>query len=137
MEKFFYKAIPFLPVKDITETICYYKNLLGFNDEWYWGNPPTDAGCHRDKLSLLFNRNAVLAEKIEGLEVMMVVDDVDGIFTEFSSKSGIEIISPLKDEPWGIREFTLRDINGYFLRFSCSIERINRIRMEHHKPSTN
>ena len=126
MQKFFYKTIPFLPVRDIHETIEYYKNELGFVDEWFWGDPPSDAGCHRDNLSLLFNHNPDMAERISGFELVMFVDDVDGVYHEFQSNANILITSDLKDEPWGIREFTIRDINGYLLRISCSIERINK-----------
>jgi uncharacterized glyoxalase superfamily protein PhnB len=137
MEKFFYKTVPFLPVRNLEETVSYYKDQLGFTDEWFWGSPPTDAGCHRNDLSLLFNENPALAEKIEGFELVMFVDDVDGIYEEFRGRSTIEIITPIKDEPWGIREFTVRDINGYFLRISCSIERINKHKTMKHFSSKN
>lgn len=133
MQKFFYKTIPFLPVRNIEETITYYKTQLGFKDEWFWGDPPTDAGCHRDELSMLFNQNPSLTEKIQGFELVMFVDDVDGIYEDFSCNDNIEITSQIKDEPWGIREFTVKDINGYLLRISCSIERINRLKRESNK----
>src|SRR5690606_15518837 len=126
MKKFFYKGIPFLPVKDLRKTIEYYTQTLGFDGEWYWGDPPTDAGCRRDQLSLLFNVNPKLAAKMKGLELVMFVDDVDGIYEELRSKPEVEIIIPIRDEPWGMREFTLRDINGYSLRISCSLERIKK-----------
>lgn len=58
----------------------------------------------------------------------MFVDDVDGIYDEFRSDPEIDIISPLCDEPWGIREFTIRDLNGYGLRLSCPIARIQKMR---------
>jgi len=137
MEKFFYKTVPFLPVRNLEETVNYYKDQLGFTDEWFWGSPPTDAGCHRNDLSLLFNENPALAEKVEGFELVMFVDDVDAIYEEFKSRSAIEITTPIKDEPWGIREFTVRDINGYFLRISCSIERIKKHKTMTHFVSKN
>jgi catechol 2,3-dioxygenase-like lactoylglutathione lyase family enzyme len=128
MQKFFYNTIPFLPVRDIRETIRYYKTHLGFKEEWFWGEPPTDAGCHRDELSLLFKEDPLLSERIQGFELVMFVDDVDGIYKEFKTNPDIEIAAPIKDEPWGIREFTIRDINGYLLRISCSLERINKFK---------
>lgn len=137
MQKFFYKAVPILPVKNLEETIQYYKQQLGFKDEWYWGNPPTEAGCQRNSMSLLFKRNRVLAEKIQGFQISMFVDDIDGIYSEFSEKQLVKITSPIRDEPWGMREFTLEDINGYLLRISCSIERINRQKIKNHLSSNN
>lgn len=133
MQKFFYKTIPFLPVRDVRETIRYYKTHLGFRDAWFWGEPPTDAGCRRDELSMLFNENPELAERIQGFELVMFVDDVDGIYNEFKRDPDIEITSPVKDEPWGIREFTIRDPNGYLLRISCSIERMKKLKNSNSK----
>ncbi len=126
-QRFFYKSVPFLPVRNLRETIDYYKRNLDFCDEWFWGDPPTDAGCRRDQLSLLFNENPSFARKIQGLELVMFVDDVDGIYEDLMANPEIEIISPLRNEPWGIREFTIRDINGYSLRISCSIERLRKM----------
>jgi catechol 2,3-dioxygenase-like lactoylglutathione lyase family enzyme len=128
MQKFFYKSVPFLPVKDLAETIRFYKTL-GFTGEWLWGSPPTDAGIRRDELSLLFNHNPELAEKMEGFELVIFVDNVDDIFNEFNKKREIQIIAPLQDEPWGIREFSVKDNNGYRLRISCSLQRIQRLAM--------
>jgi uncharacterized glyoxalase superfamily protein PhnB len=135
MEKFFYKTLPFLPVRNLRETIQYYKDKLGFQGEWFWGDPPTDAGCQRNELSILFNQNPEFNERVKGLELVMFVDDVDGIYSELKNKSGVEIASPIKDEPWGIREFTVKDINGYLLRISCSLERINKQKKRALKPS--
>lgn len=127
MPRFFYKSIPFLPVKDLHGTLDYYTRQLGFRDAWFWGDPPTDAGCSRDQLSLLFHRDPDFARKIAGLELVVFVDDIDGIYDEFRSNPEIDITSPLCDEPWGIREFTVRDPNGYGLRLSCSISRIQKL----------
>ncbi len=130
MKKFFYKSVPFLPVHSLTETIEYYTDVLGFTDPWYWGDPPTDGGCHRDELSLLFNQNPEMAEKVDGFELVMFVDDVDGIYDEFRNNPEIKVTAPIRDKPWGIREFTVQDPNGYLLRISCSLERIRKFRAQ-------
>lgn len=127
VSRFFYKSIPFLPVKNLDDTIDYYTRQLGFGNAWFWGDPPTDAGCSRDQLSLLFHRDPAFAIKIAGLELVMFVDDVDGIYEEFRCNPVIDITSDICDEPWGIREFTIRDPNGYGLRLSCSIARIQKM----------
>ncbi len=44
------------------------------------------------------------------------------IFEEWKSK-GVKVVSSLKDEPWGVREFTAKDINGYFLRIAEGTEK--------------
>ena len=42
----------------------------------------------------------------------LVVDDVDQYYHSVSAY-GAEIIKPLKSEPWGMREFGLRTIDGH------------------------
>lgn len=41
-----------------------------------------------------------------------VVDDVDADY-ERGLAHGAEIIKPLRDEPWGMREFGLRTVDGH------------------------
>ena len=41
-----------------------------------------------------------------------VVDDVDAYYQEVVSKS-VEIIKPIASEPWGMREFGLRTVDGH------------------------
>ncbi|MEM9450749.1 MAG: VOC family protein [Cyanobacteria bacterium P01_E01_bin.6] len=41
-----------------------------------------------------------------------VVDDVDDYYDAIVSK-GAEVIKPLQSEPWGMREFGLRTIDGH------------------------
>ena len=124
--KHFSHAVPFLPVKDLKETITYYKEKLGFYNEWFWGNPPSDAGIQRDNLRLLFNQNkeyaTIINSEKQAFEVVVFVQNVDAIFEEYKSKR-VKIVSGLKDEPWGVREFTVKDVNGYFLRITEGIEK--------------
>jgi uncharacterized glyoxalase superfamily protein PhnB len=41
-----------------------------------------------------------------------VVDDVDDYYASVTAK-GVELIKPLRDEPWGMREFGLRTLDGH------------------------
>jgi len=40
------------------------------------------------------------------------VDDVDAYYQQVRSK-GCEIVKPLRDEPWGMREFGIRTADGH------------------------
>ena len=42
----------------------------------------------------------------------LVVDDADSYY-DCVRASGAEIVKPLRDEPWGMREFGLRTIDGH------------------------
>jgi len=41
-----------------------------------------------------------------------VVDDIDDYYTTVVS-NGVELIKPLRDEPWGMREFGVKTIDGH------------------------
>lgn len=118
-EKIFDHTVPFLPVRDLKETIAYYRDTLGFSNEWFWED--TDAGIERDDMHLLFSRNPPFIDAINaaagdrGFEVMWFVENVDDIYEEYKAK-GVEITGDLQDEPWGVREFAFKDINGYYIR---------------------
>lgn len=118
-------CIPFLPVKDLRETIKYYKENLGFTEEWLWGDPPSDAGVSRDGLNLLFVENpehlAMINTEKHRMEICLFVSNVDVIYHEIRSKNVI-ILSELKNEPWQVREFSILDCNGYKLRIGEGIE---------------
>ncbi len=120
--KKFVNAIPFLPVRDLKQTIGYYRDILGFTDEWFWED--TDAGISRDDINCLFTKNPELAERIndeeKSLELVWLVENAEEIFLEYSDK-GTEIISPIEVKPWKAKEFTFRDINGYLIRVSESL----------------
>jgi catechol 2,3-dioxygenase-like lactoylglutathione lyase family enzyme len=118
-------CIPFLPVSNLEETIEFYKNKLGFTDEWYWGDPPTDAGISRDGLSLFFVLNNEHLAKINNsshrLELCIFVSNVEEIYRE-AQRNGVVIHKELGSTPWKIREFSILDNNGYVLRIGEYIE---------------
>lgn len=124
--KKFYKATPFQPVRSLQETIDFYRDSLGFSNEWI---QDMAAGISRDDMRLIFVENPDYTEIIntdKGMfEIIWFVDNVDEIYNEYKAKN-LEIICDLEDQPWGIREFSFKDINGYCIRVSESISRIEK-----------
>ena len=119
-------CIPFLPVRDLQENIEFYKTKLGFTDEWYWGSPATDAGISRDGLSLFFVKNSEHAAKVNDhinqLELCLFVSNVEEIYKE-AKRNRVSIHKELTSTPWNVREFCVRDNNGYMLRIGEHIEK--------------
>jgi hypothetical protein len=54
-EKKFIRSGLHLPVKDLKQTIQYYRETLGFYDEWTFGDK--DGGIKRDEMRLLFGED--------------------------------------------------------------------------------
>lgn len=42
--------------------------------------------------------------------------DVDGLHAAYVRR-GVDIVEPLASQPWGLREFALREPDGHVLRF--------------------
>lgn len=118
-------CIPFLPVKNLEETVSFFRDKLGFSEEWYWGDPPTDAGIGRDGLNLLFVLNpeycAMLNSEKQRFTICLFVSNVDEIHKELK-QNGVHIISELKNEPYKVQEFSIIDCNGYVLRIGEGFE---------------
>ena len=119
----FHRQIPVLPVADLKATIKYYKTKLGFSEEWFWED--TDAGCGRNELFMLFNLNPTLLDAMLAasapLEIIWIVEQVDDIYAEYTQKD-LTLLSELENKPWGMREFTIKDINGYAIRIAKPLE---------------
>ena len=60
--KKFIKNVPQLPVSNLRLTLDYYRNKLGFNNEWTYGDK--DGGISRDELRLLFSEDNSLTNDI-------------------------------------------------------------------------
>ncbi|MCW5909681.1 MAG: VOC family protein [Cyclobacteriaceae bacterium] len=121
-QKTFYKVTPFIPVESLQQTLNYYKDKLGFDKEWVMGK---DGGIQRDEMRLLFGENPdhllLINNDKYRLELVWFVDCVDEIYNEYKEKE-IDVLTESTDEPWGIREFTIKDINGYLIRISETIQ---------------
>lgn len=110
-----------LAVPDVVAATTYYRGVLGFKKEWHWDTPVTFGGVRWDKINVMFCRQPELAARIEGHQHAIFLSGVDQLY-ELHKKNGAAIISPLENKPWGLREYMVRDLNGYHLRFGEGIE---------------
>jgi GNAT superfamily N-acetyltransferase len=106
-----------LAVADVAATVRYYREKLGFTNEWFWGDPPSFAGVTWGKVGVMFCLQPALAAKVEGHQHAFSVTGIDPLYDRHR-ENGVEVISPLQAKPWGLREYIVRDLNGYHLRFA-------------------
>jgi uncharacterized glyoxalase superfamily protein PhnB len=116
---------PTLAVRDIKETIEFYRNSLGFKMGMVFpdANNPEYADFSKDGMVLMFipaKNLGIGSEDTLGIGVnlyMQIDGDIDEYYDELK-KRGVKIAVDIKDEPYGIRDFTIEDVNGYQLTFN-------------------
>ena len=116
---------PTLAVRNMKETLDFYKNSLGFKMGMAFpdANNPEYADLSKDGMVLMFipaaNEGIASNEKLgTGINLYMEIDgDIDEYYDELKKK-GVRIAVDIKDEMFGIRDFTIEDINGYRLTFN-------------------
>lgn len=121
--KKFHRCGAHLPVINLRETLDYYRENFGFYNEWTEGE--IDGGLRRDDMRLLFGEDPDHVKKINNetarLNLVWFVDNIDDVYAEFNDK-GIKILSPLQTYSYGLREFAMIDINGYYIRIAEGID---------------
>ena len=108
---------PIFAVSDIERTVRFYRDVLGAQNEWLWGEPPCHAGLRLGKFQLMFSLNKVLAPRCAGAQHFFRVEDVQSWYDRHKS-AGAMIVHDIENKPWGSREYTVRDPDGYELRFA-------------------
>jgi GNAT superfamily N-acetyltransferase/catechol 2,3-dioxygenase-like lactoylglutathione lyase family enzyme len=104
-----------LAVADVAATVRFYRDQLGFTGEWLWGDPPTFGGVTWGKVHVMFCLQPALAARVEGHQHALMVSGIDRLY-ERHRENGVPILAPLEAKPWGLREYVVRDPNGYHLR---------------------
>jgi uncharacterized glyoxalase superfamily protein PhnB len=124
-------AEPQLLVTDIKRSCEFFREKLGFSLVFSYGKPPYYAQVGRDAARL--NLRCVERPVIEStardreellsvslLSVSMTVataDEIKLLFLEFQS-AGVAFHQTLKKQPWGARNFVVKDPDGNLLLFA-------------------
>jgi predicted enzyme related to lactoylglutathione lyase len=120
-KRLFQDVAPVLPVDDLAEAVDFYRERLGFDDVFTWGEPAYFAIVKRGAgVRIHLSEREDTREKIQPRSVYVFVADVDAVYREYHSR-GLEMFSPPTDYEYGMREFEVRDNSGHFLIFGQGI----------------
>lgn len=116
---------PTLAVRDMKQAIQFYRDSLGFKMGMAFpdADNPEYSDLSKDGMVIMLIPTVNLGIGAEerlgiGVNLYMQIDgNIDEYYDEIKSK-GIKFIVDIKDEPFGIRDFTVEDINGYKLTFN-------------------
>lgn len=101
-------------VRELNEAIEFYTRKLGFVLAFKWGDPPSFAGVNLDRTQIFLDQ--AYPPNPSGCCLFFNVDDVDALY-EFHRANGVEMVKAIGDRPWHIRDYTVRDLNGYHIVF--------------------
>jgi uncharacterized glyoxalase superfamily protein PhnB len=109
---------------DIARTLDYYRDKLGFECLGTWFDPVSFATVARDEHAIHIRRAApptANPDKYEEelLDAYIRVEDVDALYAEYSAK-GVEFAQEVKNMPWQMREFVVKDCDGRLLAFGSN-----------------
>jgi predicted enzyme related to lactoylglutathione lyase len=107
------QPIPAIQVNDIPKAQEFYATHYGFHTPWCHGEY---GGMQRDDMQIHF----LLKDVVQPIFLYNSVEGVDAIY-EHVRALGIEIVAALKDQPYGMREFTTLDPDGNFIAFAQQI----------------
>jgi predicted enzyme related to lactoylglutathione lyase len=109
-----------IAVPDVSRSAEYYRDVLGF--DIVEASDPGWRFLQRDACTIMAGEcPGALAPAALGdhsYYAYLEVDDVELLYRSAMSK-GAEVIKPLRAEPWGMREFGIRTIDGHRMMFGA------------------
>jgi len=116
------RGAPYFPVADVASIGDYYRDVLGFQREYAAGDPPEFAVYSRNGSPIMFRRVAdaslIRPNESQGgtWDVFFWVNDVEALYEELTSQGATTVYPPMV-QPYGMKEFAVRDPSGYVLGF--------------------
>lgn len=114
MRTIFSSPTPELPVADVERAQRHYRDALGFKIGWLY--PGGEIGAvSRDDVVIFFRRRR---QPFEPSVHWVFAADIDAMHDELHSM-GARIVEPLEKKAWGLRQFTVEDLDGNRFYFHC------------------
>jgi uncharacterized glyoxalase superfamily protein PhnB len=101
------QPVPELPVADVERAQQHYRDIFGFEIGWLY--PGKEIGAvSRDNVVIFFRRRQA---PFEAVVHWVFAEDIDATY-EGLIATGANITEPLETKPWGLRQFTVTDLDG-------------------------
>jgi uncharacterized glyoxalase superfamily protein PhnB len=104
--------VPELPVADVERAQQHYRDAFGLEIGWLY--PDKEIGAvSRDGVAIFFRKRK---PPFEPAIHWVFAEDIDATHQELQSL-GANIVEPLEKKPWGLRQFTVKDLDGNLFYF--------------------
>ncbi|MEM0983568.1 MAG: VOC family protein [Planctomycetota bacterium] len=116
--------MPTFVVDDLDRAIDHYVNTLGFEERWrYPQGQATEAQVMRGGVELMLSKRDPGPNRRGPSSGTIFVDGIHEYHDEVASR--LPRCLPLRDTPYGMREFEVPDPDGNWLTFGESISRVS------------
>lgn len=113
-----------MTVGDVPESVAFFVDVLGFELDFVYGEPPAHArvrtgdGSYGQPIFIHLGRpeEDEVGVPPTGELRLHVGHAIDALCDVYRAR-GADIVQEPTDQPWGLREFLLREPNGHYLRF--------------------
>lgn len=110
-------------VDDIFSSAEYYRDMLGFNFDTFFGNPPSFVILRRDAIAVMLKQLAGAKTQTadigppDFLDAYFWVDDVDALAAELHERGADFVVEPTERPIYEGRDLYIRDCDGRVLCF--------------------
>ncbi len=121
------KSATYLPVHDVDASVREWESLLGFKSVYVAGSPPEFAIVVCDGVQVMLRRvdpsQRIVPNEAQGgtWDLFCWVDDADAGCVAIRERGGTIVYGPIDQPSYRMREFAVRESNGYVIGFGHSI----------------
>ena len=105
----------------------FYTRELDFELKWSWSDDARFEPTGEPEFACIESGEAVLflsaTDGGVGAQLFVELPFVEDLDALAAKATRSNILGPPENQPWGSREFLLRDPDGHVLRFSCPVDR--------------
>ena len=122
------RAATIVPVSDLDQALAFYVDLLEFEADFV-SDDRDFAVVSREAVTLqllVTDDPGALAATANNISIYLWVEDVDGLYRDLAPRLAqlppSRVRSPF-DQPYGMREFHLKDPDGFLMFFGQDLDR--------------
>ena len=121
---------PYFHVTDVVAAANYYRDMLGFGYDRFWGEPVSFCMVYRRGVVIMLSQHtdpaAVRPNRLadvhgEAWDAYVWIDDADGLLAEYRARD-VKIVRDICDQEYGCRDFEVEDSSGYRLCFGQALD---------------
>jgi len=113
-------TVPIIPARDVATSAAFYRDMLQFavkhiEDEY--------GIVERDDIQIHFWGPSGIAPTASNTMIRIEVTEIETLYAECAERGIVHPNAPLREQPWGLREFAIGDLDGNLVTFFESLGR--------------